>query len=105
MLVYDITDTSSFQNIENWYEKVKINCPPNVVIMLVGNKADLESDRQVSQEEGQNYAATNKMLFIETSAKLRQNVEEAFVQLAKSIMPTLSKVKQEKELGKYLCFI
>jgi GTPase SAR1 family protein len=51
MLVYDITDKGSFENIENWLEKVKINCPPAVTMMLVGNKADLESDRQVSKDE------------------------------------------------------
>ena len=45
MLVYDITDHASFENIENWLDKVKVNCPPEVVTMLIGNKCDLESER------------------------------------------------------------
>ena len=79
MLVYDITDHSSFENIENWLDKVKVNCPPNVVTMLVGNKCDLESDRQVSREEAEAYAKSNGMLFTETSAKSFINIEESFI--------------------------
>ena len=51
MLVFDITDKASFENIDSWLDKCKVNCPPNVIMMLIGNKADLESDRQVSREE------------------------------------------------------
>ena len=50
MLVYDITDLHSFENIENWLDKCKLNCPNNVTMMLVGNKSDLEDQRQVSKE-------------------------------------------------------
>ena len=60
-----------FENIENWLDKVKVNCPPEVTIMLVGNKCDLEGHRQVSAEEAQRYAEQHDMLFIETSAKNR----------------------------------
>lgn len=95
MLVYDITDSNSFQQIENWLEKVQVNCPPNVTMMLVGNKADMEADRQVSKEEAMQYAKEKKMLFIETSAKNRTNIDESFFELTKKILPTMSKVKKE----------
>ena len=95
MLVYDITDLGSFQQIENWLEKVQVNCPPNVTMMLIGNKADCENERQVSKEEAGQYAKEHKMLFMETSAKNRINIDESFFELTKKILPTMAKVKKE----------
>lgn len=56
-----------------------------MVIMLIGNKADLESRRAVTYEEGKKFAEENGLIFLETSAKTAENVEEAFVATANKI--------------------
>lgn len=57
-----------------------------MVIMLVGNKSDLERRRAVSTEEGEQFARDNGLIFLETSAKTAANVEEAFLRTAQLIM-------------------
>ena len=56
ILVYEISDKESFEKINFWMENIKNNAPEDVKIILVGNKEDLTSERQVSIEEGENYA-------------------------------------------------
>ena len=68
LLVYDTTNILSFNNLDMWLSKIKEQCPPNVVITLVGNKTDKMNRRSVSYEMGKNYAADNGLLFFETSA-------------------------------------
>jgi Ras-related protein Rab-2A len=63
----------------------------NIVIMLVGNKTDLEHKRAVSTEEGERFARENNLIFLETSAKTAANVEEAFVQTAGRIYNNIQK--------------
>jgi Ras-related protein Rab-2A len=85
LLVYDITRRETFQYLESWLEECVENSDQNLTIVLVGNKCDLEDDRAVSVEEGQNFADQHGLLFIETSAKTSVNVEEAFVRTAQII--------------------
>jgi GTPase SAR1 family protein len=59
-------------------------------MMLLGNKSDCESDRKVSKEEAQQYAKAHNMLFMETSAKYRINIDESFFELTKKILPTMA---------------
>jgi len=56
-----------------------------MVIILIGNKSDLDQKRQVSKEEGERFAKENGLIFMETSAKTAENVEEAFLETSKSI--------------------
>ncbi|MCL4112818.1 UNVERIFIED_CONTAM: hypothetical protein GTU68_029823 [Idotea baltica] len=74
ILVYDITDRQSFKDIENWLAEVDKYGNENVVKLLVGNKSDLEANRQVKAEEGKNLADSLGIKFLETSAKDAVNV-------------------------------
>lgn len=85
VVVYDITNRASFQNTEQWIEDIKAERGNDVVIMLVGNKSDLQEKRQVSVEEGESKAAQlggEGIMFIETSAKGGFNVKALFRKLA-----------------------
>lgn len=59
-----------------WLEEVRQNGNPDMTIMLIGNKCDLDARRQVSHEEGEKFAQENGLIFMETSAKTAFNVEE-----------------------------
>ena len=85
ILVYDITDRQSFKDIENWLAEVDKYGTENVVKMLVGNKSDLEANRQVKTEEGKSLADSLNIKFLETSAKDAINVEKAFTTLSNEI--------------------
>lgn len=91
LLVYDVTDESSFNNIRNWIKNIEQHASDNVNKILVGNKADMdESKRAVSTARGQELADEYGIKFFETSAKTNINVEQAFFSIAKDIMKRLS---------------
>ena len=85
LLCYDVTRRDTFQHLSRWLEEAKSHAHPNMVILLIGNKNDLEHRRAVSTEEGQAFADANGLLFMETSAKTAFNVEQAFLKTAESI--------------------
>lgn len=85
LLVYDITRRDTFEQVLSWLEDARAHSGSDMVVVLVGNKADLEHRRQVSREEGENFAKEHGLMFIETSAKESINVEEAFTITAKAI--------------------
>ena len=86
LVVYDITDRESFTNLNSWLIEIEKNANKNVFKLLIGNKSDLESQRQVQFDEGKAFAESNGMKFIETSAKTDQKVKEAFETLTKEII-------------------
>jgi Ras-related protein Rab-8A len=93
MLVYDITNEKSFDNIKNWIRNIEEHASADVEKMILGNKCDMNDRRQVSKERGEQLAIEYGIKFMETSAKASINVEEAFFTLARDI-----KVKMEKRL-------
>ncbi|XP_019186765.1 PREDICTED: ras-related protein RGP1-like [Ipomoea nil] len=91
MLVYDITKRQTFDHIARWLEELRGHADKNLVIILVGNKTDLESDRVVSTEDAKEYAEKENLFFIETSALDSTNVETAFLNILTEIYRVVSK--------------
>ena len=79
LLVYDITRRSTFENLSRWLEDLREVAYNKMVVLLVGNKADLAGSREVSTEEGTEFAKKHNLIFYETSAKTGLNIEQAFV--------------------------
>jgi Ras-related protein Rab-1A len=102
--VYDVTDRESFANVKQWLHEIDRYASENVHKLLVGNKIDMEKKRVVSTAEGQEFANSIGIEFIETSAKMadkQNNVEEAFMLLSKQIKakfvkPVAGKAKNTK---------
>ncbi|OMJ71770.1 hypothetical protein SteCoe_29943 [Stentor coeruleus] len=86
LLTFDVTRKDTFINLSKWLEETKLNGNPNMVIILVANKVDLESHRVISQDDIENFAIQNKIMFIETSAKTALNVNEAFINPVKEVL-------------------
>ena len=78
LVVYDITNKESFESAKQWIDDCKNYMAKNVIIFLVGNKIDLENKRQVTKEEGQELAEVYGLLFMETSAKSGDKVNDVF---------------------------
>jgi len=90
LLVYDVTRRSTYQNLSTWLSDARRHLTnPNTVIMLVGNKTDLAKQRQVTFEEATKFAEENGLIFIETSAKTGDGVEETFLRTARKIFENI----------------
>ena len=85
-IVYDITSRKTFDDVVIWLKECKDMCFKDILIVLVGNKSDLEGRRAVSYEEGQKFAEDNQLLFFETSAKDGSNIQEIFTESATNLV-------------------
>jgi Ras-related protein Rab-2A len=90
LVVYDITNRSSFENVKQWIEDCTNYMPKNGYIVLVGNKCDLEEKREISKDEGQQLADLHGLLFFETSAKTEVNVNEVFTKSLEEIVKRIN---------------
>ncbi|XP_057301631.1 ras-related protein Rab-6A-like [Hydractinia symbiolongicarpus] len=97
VVVYDISSTNSFAQVDKWIEDVRAERGQDVVIILVGNKTDLTDKRRVSMEQGERRAKELGVLFIESSAKTGHNVKQLFRRVA-AALPGLD-VNKEPEKG------
>ena len=85
VVVFDVTNKTSFANCDKWIEDVRAERGGDVIILLVGNKTDLTDKRQVSAEEGEAKAKKLNVLFFETSAKSNTNIKQMFRKLAEAL--------------------
>ena len=84
--------------MQKWLSEVNQHCLSNYVGMLVGNKTDLEDQREVSTEEAQEFARENNLLFLEVSAKSHQgSVDKAFEQVLNQIITTGDVIKPPRK--------
>ena len=91
LLVYDITDRKSFDNIKNWIDNIHEETGDKLPIILVGNKIDLNKERAVSKNEGEEKAKEFGLKFFETSAKEGNNVQKCFRELVELIVEKIHK--------------
>jgi small GTP-binding protein len=96
-VVYDISRKASFNNIDKWLFDLKNNGDENINIVIIGNKIDLENQREVTTEEGEKKAIINKASFIETSAKNGDNIEKAFNLMIENVYENFKKENENKE--------
>ena len=102
ILIYDITNRQTFDNVNNWLSQIKEEAMENVTIFLIANKVDDELHRTVNYDEGKNLSDEYKLQFFETSAKTGKNVDECFTQLVKQIDVVNGSHNNELKNGKKL---
>ncbi|ODM91234.1 Ras-related protein Rab-10 [Orchesella cincta] len=91
MLVYDITNLKSFENIAKWLRNIDEHANEDVEKMILGNKCDMDDNRQVPKERGDAIAQEHGIKFMETSAKNNINIDRAFHELAEAILNKTSR--------------
>jgi Ras-related protein Rab-11A len=101
LLVYDVTDRNSFNHVPMWLKEVEENAEKDCLIMLVGNKTDLNDQRTVFVRDGRSFARKNGLAFIETSALDATGVDTAFQRILQEIYKTQTK-KQLKNVNRVI---
>ena len=91
MMVFDITDRESFESLEKWYEELSKYGEESAEIIVIGNKADLGAQRQVSSQEAIEFAKKLSSQYIETSVYTGTNIKKPFEFLVKEIMENLKR--------------
>lgn len=99
ILVYDVTRRETFDSLKNtWLKELEIYADLNdLVLMIVGNKIDLENERQVSYEEGLAFAQEQSALFMESSARTRVGIKAIFEELVLKILNRPAKASNRKQ--------
>ncbi|KAJ0987838.1 hypothetical protein J5N97_006194 [Dioscorea zingiberensis] len=91
LLVYDITKRQTFDNVQRWLRELRDHADSNIVIMMAGNKSDLNHLRSVQADDAQLLAEKEGLSFLETSALESHNIEKAFQTILTEIYHIVSK--------------
>lgn len=97
VVVYDISNAKSFQNTRKWIDDVRGERGNDVIIVLVGNKTDLNDKREVTTAQGEEEAKKNGLMFIETSAKVGHNVKQLFRRIAQALPGMEGEANQQNQ--------
>jgi small GTP-binding protein len=101
IIVYSIDKRDSFKDIDIWIRELKAKSSPDIKIVLIGNKIDLDNSRQVSYEEGAKYLEHPEIIkFCETSAKTGENIQKIFKEVAIALYKDYIKYGDDNELKK-----
>lgn len=103
VVVYDISNAKSFQNTRKWIDDVRGERGNDVIIVLVGNKTDLNDKREVTTAQGEEEAKKNGLMFIETSAKVGHNVKQLFRRIAQALPGMEGEANRESQSGFICC--
>ena len=98
IILYDITELSSFEHIKNWMIEIDKFGKQGVLKIIAGNKKDLEEKRQVSKEMAESFAEKNGIKFIEVSAKDSTNIEKLFFDIVKELLDRHLKALNENPI-------
>ena len=93
ILIYDVTNIKSYENIKKWINEIKEEISEKVSIVLIANKIDNEPERKISREQGEKLAKDNDVTFFETSAKTGEGVNESVFYLVQKIIETDPEIK------------
>ena len=99
ILIYDVTNIKSYENIKKWINEIKEEISEEVTIVLIGNKIDNEGERKISKEQGDKLANDYNVTFFETSAKTGKGINESVFYLIQKIVDS---VPEAKKRGKNL---
>ena len=86
IILFDITNETSFINLKNWMSQIKESCGEDIPILLVGNKTDLEDNRVINKERAMEYANNENIEYIEVSSKTGENINKALTSLLQKIL-------------------
>ena len=96
IMVYSIISKESFDNVEMWLRELRSHSNPDVKVFLIGNKTDLEEEREVTTEQGENFYKQNNLnLFLESSAKTGFNSQKIFIKAAEILYEDFTKYQDE----------
>ena len=95
ILIYDVTNIKSFENIKKWINEIKEEISEKVTIVLIGNKIDNEGERKISKDQGEKLANEYGVTFFETSAKTGQGINESVFYLVQKIVEADPEIKNK----------
>ena len=98
ILMYDIAEPKSFENLNQWMNVVK-QLANGIPLILIGNKIDLVDERKISEERGKDFALSHKIDFFESSGKSGVNVEESFIKLGELVIKYNNNSDDNKSAG------
>jgi Ras-related protein Rab-5C len=108
-VVFDVTNNSSFAQAKTWINELKTAGPDNALIVLVGNKIDMQNSIKVKPDIINEYIEDNNILYIETSAKTNYNIEYLFknaAQIVPKTKPVINNIKMDDKQNKtYCCYL